>query len=179
MIRLQRTETLTGCTRNRSLNDSIQEQRAIAGGNVRRGNGPGGREGAVRSLPQASRVTDDGVGLHREQRSLPEQEAQDKGRRREPWNVSASRSSVTYPLCPAHALLAKLDPMQQNVRDYLHAGLLGATPVLVIVGVVMFWRASAFEGYIGALIVLTLAACSFLGARELKPTLRADMQALF
>jgi len=69
--------------------------------------------------------------------------------------------------------------MQQNVRDYLYAGLLGATPVLVIVGVVMFWRASAFEGYIGALIVLTLAACSFLGARELKPTLRADMQALF
>jgi len=66
--------------------------------------------------------------------------------------------------------------MQQHVRDYLYAGLLGATPVFVIVGAVMFWRASSFEGYIGALIVLTLAACSFLGARELKP---AELNALF
>jgi hypothetical protein len=64
----------------------------------------------------------------------------------------------------------------QNVRDYLYAGLLGATPVFVIVGLVMLWRASSFEGYIGALIVLTLAACSFLGARELKP---AEVNALF
>jgi hypothetical protein len=68
--------------------------------------------------------------------------------------------------------------MQQHLRDYLTAGLLGATPVLVIVGAVMFWRASSFEGYIGALIVLTLAACSFLGARELKPTIGADLHAL-
>jgi hypothetical protein len=68
--------------------------------------------------------------------------------------------------------------MQPQVRDYLSAGLLGATPVFVIAGAVMFWRASSFEGYIGALIVLTLAACSFLGARELKPTLIGDMRAM-
>ena len=66
--------------------------------------------------------------------------------------------------------------MQPHVRDYLYTGLLGATPVFIIVGVVMLWRASSFEGYIGALIVLTLAACSFLGARELKP---AELNALF
>jgi len=66
--------------------------------------------------------------------------------------------------------------MPPHVRDYLYAGLLGATPVFVIVGVVMLWRASSFEGYIGALIVLTLACCSFLGARELKP---AAIRALF
>ena len=68
--------------------------------------------------------------------------------------------------------------MQPQVRDYLYAGLLGATPVLLIAGVIMLWTASTFQGYIGALMVLTLAACSFLGARELKPTMRADMQAL-
>ena len=66
--------------------------------------------------------------------------------------------------------------MEQRARDYLYTGLLGATPVFVIVGLVMLWRASTFEGYIGALIVLTLAACSFLGARELKP---AEVNALF
>ena len=65
--------------------------------------------------------------------------------------------------------------MQPHVRDYLYAGLLGATPVLVVIAAVVFWRASAFEGYIGALMILTLAACSFLGARELKP---AELHAL-
>lgn len=84
--------------------------------------------------------------------------------------------SVTYPLCPAGDLSANKLPMQQRVRDYLYAGLLGATPVLVIAGVVMLSTVSSFQGYIGALMVLTLAACAFLGARELKP---AAMQALF
>jgi zinc transporter ZupT len=60
--------------------------------------------------------------------------------------------------------------MQPHVRDYLYAGLLGATPVLVVIAAVVFWRASAFEGYIGALMMLTAGACTFLGARELKPT---------
>ena len=68
--------------------------------------------------------------------------------------------------------------MQPHVRDYLYAGLLGATPVLVIVGVVMLWRASSFQGYIGALMVLTLAACAFFGARELKPTQPTDLRSL-
>ena len=76
---------------------------------------------------------------------------------------------VTYPLGPWDDLSANSSPMQPHVRGYLYAGLLSATPVLVIVAAVVFWRSSAFEGYIGALMVLTLAACSFLGARELKP----------
>ena len=66
--------------------------------------------------------------------------------------------------------------MHPQLRDYLYAGLLGATPVFVIAGAVMLWRAGSFEAYIGALIVLTLAACSFLAARELKP---AELHALF
>ncbi len=68
--------------------------------------------------------------------------------------------------------------MPPNVRDYLYAGLLGATPLFLIAGVVMLWNASSFQGYVGALMVLTLAACSFLGARELKPAQRMDMRAL-
>jgi hypothetical protein len=69
--------------------------------------------------------------------------------------------------------------MPQNVRDYLYAALLGAAPVLLIAGAVVFWNASSFQGYIAALMVLTLAACSFLGARELKPNQRANLQAFF
>jgi len=68
--------------------------------------------------------------------------------------------------------------MQQQARDYLYAGLLGATPVLLIAGVVVFWNASSFQGYIGALMILTLAGCSFLGARELKPTQPTNIRAL-
>jgi hypothetical protein len=68
--------------------------------------------------------------------------------------------------------------MQQQARDYLYAGLLGATPVLLIAGIVMLWNASSFQGYIGALMVLTLAACGFLAARELKPTQPTNIRAL-
>jgi len=69
--------------------------------------------------------------------------------------------------------------MQQNTRDYLYRGLLIAIPVLLVVGVVLFWAAISFEGYIVALMLLALAGCSFAGARELKPQeTRAYMQAL-
>src|ERR1041384_437102 len=68
--------------------------------------------------------------------------------------------------------------MPQNVRDYLFAALLGATPVLLIAGAVAFWNASSFQGYIAALMVFTLAACSFFGARELKPTQPTDLRSL-
>jgi hypothetical protein len=69
--------------------------------------------------------------------------------------------------------------MPQNTRDYLYAALLIATPVLFIVGVVLFWAAISFEGYIAALMLLALASCSFAGARELKPLeTRAHLQAL-
>ncbi len=69
--------------------------------------------------------------------------------------------------------------MPQNARDYVYAALLGATAVLLIVGLVLFWAAISFEGYITALMALTLAGCSFLGARELKPNQRANLQAFF
>ena len=59
--------------------------------------------------------------------------------------------------------------MQQNTRDYLYRALLIAIPVLLVVGVVLFWAAISFEGYIVALMLLAVAGCSFAGARELKP----------
>jgi hypothetical protein len=66
--------------------------------------------------------------------------------------------------------------MPQNVRDYLYPALLSLTGVLLIAGLVLFWAAISFEGYIAALMILTLAGCSFLAARELKPQQRAEMQ---
>ena len=59
--------------------------------------------------------------------------------------------------------------MPQNIRDYLHAGLLIATPALLIAGVAAFWAAASFQGYLVALILLALAGCSFTGAQELNP----------
>jgi hypothetical protein len=58
--------------------------------------------------------------------------------------------------------------MPQHLRDYLYTGLRIATPVLVIIGLVALWFAASFEGYITALILFALSACSFVGARELK-----------
>jgi hypothetical protein len=68
--------------------------------------------------------------------------------------------------------------MPQNLRHYLYPALLSVTGVLLIAGLVLFWAAISFEGYITALMTLTLAGCSFLGARELKSEKRTDMQAL-
>ena len=61
-----------------------------------------------------------------------------------------------------------MSPMPQYLRDYLYTGLRIATPILVIIGLVALWFAVSFEGYIGALMSFALAACSFVGARELK-----------
>ena len=58
--------------------------------------------------------------------------------------------------------------MPPNLRDYVDPGLRIAGAVLVIAGVVALGLATSFQGYIGALMVLTLAGCSFVGARELK-----------
>jgi hypothetical protein len=69
--------------------------------------------------------------------------------------------------------------MQQKIRDYLYTGLLFATPVLVLAGVLALWAAISFEGYMIALIILALGGCSFAGARELKPeAASAAVQAL-
>lgn len=57
----------------------------------------------------------------------------------------------------------------QNGRDYLHAGLLLVTPVLVVIGLVALGLAVSFEGYVAAVMILALAGCTFVGARELTP----------
>ena len=58
--------------------------------------------------------------------------------------------------------------LPQNLREYVYPGLLVAAGALAIAGVVLLAAAISFEGYISALMVLTLAACSYVGARELK-----------
>jgi hypothetical protein len=58
--------------------------------------------------------------------------------------------------------------MPQNWREYVYTGLLIATGVLVIAGVVVFASAVSFSGYITALMLLAIAGCSIVGARELK-----------
>jgi hypothetical protein len=58
--------------------------------------------------------------------------------------------------------------MPQNWREYVYTGLLIATGVLVIAGVVVFASAVSFQGYITALMLLALAGCSIVGAREFK-----------
>ena len=56
--------------------------------------------------------------------------------------------------------------MPQNWREYVYTGLLIATGILVIAGVVVFASAVSFPGYITAVMMLALAGCSIVGARE-------------
>ena len=58
--------------------------------------------------------------------------------------------------------------MPPNLSEYLYPGLRIAGVVLLIAGAVALGFAVSFEGYIAALMVFTLAGCSFVGARELK-----------
>lgn len=54
------------------------------------------------------------------------------------------------------------------MKSYLYLGLLGATAVSIIAGVVLLFAAVAFEGYIAALMVMALGGCTYAAARELK-----------
>lgn len=56
----------------------------------------------------------------------------------------------------------------QNVRDHFYAAARVASGILVVAGVVLFWAAVSFEGYLLALIAVALAGCSFTGAQELQ-----------
>ncbi|HEX7055079.1 MAG TPA: hypothetical protein VF211_14235 [Burkholderiales bacterium] len=53
-------------------------------------------------------------------------------------------------------------------RDHLYAGCVLSAAVLALIGVVLLWRAVSFEGHIGALLVLAVAALCFVAGRELK-----------
>ena len=59
--------------------------------------------------------------------------------------------------------------MLKTIRDYSYPVLMAMAALLVIAGAVMFYMAGSFQGYIGALLFLALAAVAFVGARELKP----------
>jgi len=50
--------------------------------------------------------------------------------------------------------------MPQNVRQYIYPALLAATVVLAFGGVIAFWAAVSFEGYIAALMLFALAGIS-------------------
>lgn len=59
--------------------------------------------------------------------------------------------------------------MPQTPRDYAYAALILAAAGFVIGGAVVFRGDASFSRYIGALLLLALAALSYLVARELKP----------
>lgn len=59
--------------------------------------------------------------------------------------------------------------MPQTPRDYAYAALILAAAGFVIGGAVVFQGDVSFSRYIGALLLLALAALSYLVARELKP----------
>jgi hypothetical protein len=59
-----------------------------------------------------------------------------------------------------------------NLRNHFYTGARIASGILLVVGIVLFWAAVSFEGYLLALITVALAGCSFAGARELKPEVK-------
>ena len=62
--------------------------------------------------------------------------------------------------------LAKI--ILQNVRKHFYTGARIASGIVLVVGIVLFWAAVSFEGYLLALITVALAGLSFTGAQELK-----------
>lgn len=58
-----------------------------------------------------------------------------------------------------------------NLPEYFYTAARIASGILVVAGIVLFWAAVSFEGYLLALIALALAGCSFTGAQELKRSL--------
>jgi hypothetical protein len=56
----------------------------------------------------------------------------------------------------------------QYVRKHFYTGARIASAIVLVVGIVLFWAAISFEGYLLALITLALAGCTFTGAQELR-----------
>lgn len=52
--------------------------------------------------------------------------------------------------------------------EYLHAGLMLASAVFLIAGIVVFWGAASFERYITGLLLVAVALACLEGSRELK-----------
>ena len=59
--------------------------------------------------------------------------------------------------------------MPQTPRDYAYAALMIGAAGLVIGSAFVLQGAGSFSGYISGLLLLALAALSYLVARELKP----------
>ena len=64
--------------------------------------------------------------------------------------------------------------MPQTPRDYACAALILAAAALAIGGAIVFVGDASFSRYIGGLLLLALAALSYLCARELKPKAAKD-----
>ncbi len=58
--------------------------------------------------------------------------------------------------------------MPRTPLAYVYSALMAGTAILLLVGLVVFSQAVAFEGYISALLILALALVTFEGGRELK-----------
>jgi hypothetical protein len=53
-------------------------------------------------------------------------------------------------------------------RHHLHAASMIAGALFLLAGIVLFWIAGSFQGYIGALLLMAIGALGFVAARELK-----------
>jgi hypothetical protein len=58
--------------------------------------------------------------------------------------------------------------MAKELRERLYTAFMLAAAALAVAGVVLLWSAVSFEGYIGALLVLAVAAVCVVAGRELK-----------
>ena len=83
-------------------------------------------------------------------------------------------SSVSWFIAAPASLPETGGAMPTTPREYLYVALMVAAAALPVAGVVVFWRAGSFQGYISALLLLALAAVSLLAARELKPRKTSD-----
>lgn len=68
--------------------------------------------------------------------------------------------------------------MEKDFREHLYIGSLLAAAALVVAGVALLWQAVSFQGYIGALLFLAVAAVCVVAGRELKASgAKADQTA--
>lgn len=57
--------------------------------------------------------------------------------------------------------------MPQTLHERVNASLMVATAALLLIGLVVLWRAASFQGYIAGLLVMAIGLVAFVGAREL------------
>lgn len=68
--------------------------------------------------------------------------------------------------------------MTRELRERVYIASMLTATALAVAGVLLLWRAVSFEGHIGALLLLAVAAVCVVAARELKASgAKADQTA--